>query len=312
VRQVAEINATLPIGATAETIEVTANASALQTQTARVSTNLTNDVVSTLPLNVYGGRSLSTFMFNYVPGVEGDDDSHIAGSLSKTKEVMIDGTSAVSQIGGYISESSPPFEAVEEFQVSTTSIRSDEGHSGGGVFRYNLKSGTNNWHGSAFSFLHNEIFDANSWGNNYHRVADVAAESDPTRKALLSKLFSRPDDRLYDWGGSFGGPIIKNKLFFFASGERYTFENYGLGSMDQTVPTTAFLNGDFSALLDTSQPALGTDGAGNPVYKGAIFDPQSGNVFVGNIIPTDRFSAVSQKIVDIYKQSYQPLAPGLV
>ncbi len=312
VRQVAQIDATLPIGATAETIEVTANASALQTQTATVSTNLTNDVVSTLPLNVYGGRSLSTFMFAYVPGVEGSDyDSHIAGSLSKTKEVMIDGTSAISQIGGYISESSPPFEAVEEFQVSTTSIRSDEGHSGGGVFRYNLKSGTNNWHGSGFSFLHNEIFDANSWRNNYHKAVDVAAESDPTRAAFLSKLYSRPDDRLYDWGGSFGGPIVKNKLFFYTSAERYTFENYGLGAMNQTVPTTDFLKGDFSALLDT-RVTLGTDGAGNPVYKGAIIDPQTGNAFVGNIVPSDRFSAVSQKIVDLYKQSYQPLAPGFI
>jgi hypothetical protein len=311
VRQVAEINATLPIGATAETVEVTANAGVLQTQTATVSTNLTNDVVSTLPLNVYGGRSLSTFMFNYVPGVEGSDyDSHIAGSLSKTKEVMIDGTSAVSQIGGYISESSPPFEAVEEFQVSTTSIRSDEGHSGGGVFRYNLKSGTNNWHGSGFGFLHNEVFDANSWRNNYHQAVDVPAETDPARAAFLSKLYSRPEDRLYDWGGSFGGPIVKNKLFFYTSAERYTFENYSLGSMNRTVPTTAFVNGDFSSLLDTTQ-TLGTDGAGNTVYKGAIFDPQSGNVFVGNIIPTDRFSTVSQKIVDIFKQSYVPLAPGL-
>ncbi len=311
VRQVAEINATLPIGANAETVEATANAGVLQSQTATVSTNLTNDVVSSLPLNIYGGRSLSTFMFNYVPGVEGSDyDSHIAGSLSKTKEVMIDGTSAVSQIGGYISESSPPFEAVEEFQVSTTSIRSDEGHSGGGVFRYNLKSGTNNWHGSAFGFLHNEIFDANSWRNNYHKAVDVPAETDPARAAFLSKLYSRPEDRLYDWGGSFGGPIIKNKLFFFTSAERYTFENYSLGAMTRTIPTTDFINGDFSALLDTTHP-LGTDGAGQTVYKGAIFDPQSGNVFVGNIIPTDRFSAVSQKIIDIFKQSYVPLAPGL-
>jgi hypothetical protein len=314
VRQVADIDAVLTVGATAETVEVTANASLLQTQTSAVSSNLTNDVVSTLPLNVYGGRSLSTFMFNYVPGVEGSDyDSHIAGSLSKTKEVMIDGTSAVSQIGGYISESSPPFESVEEFQVSTTGIRGDEGHSGGGVFRYNLKSGTNKWHGSAFSFLHNEIFDANSWRNNYHRVADVAAATaagDATRAAFLTKLYSRQDDRLYDWGGSFGGPIVKDKLFFYSSAERYTDENYALGAMNQTVPTTSFLNGDFGALLNKTQ-VLGTDGAGNTIYKGAIFDPLSGNVFVNNLIPTARFSSVSQKIVDIYKQSYVPLAPGL-
>jgi hypothetical protein len=311
VHQTAEINATLPVGATTETLEVTATAGVLETQTASLSTNLTNEVVSSLPLNIYGGRSLSTFMFNYVPGVEGGDyDSHIGGSLSKTKEVMIDGTSAVSQIGGYISESSPPFEAVQEFQVSTTGLRADEGHSGGGVFRYDLKSGTNNWHGSGFAFLHNEAFDANSWGNNYHRIVDVAAEPDPTRKAFLNKLFSKPNDRLYDWGGSFGGPLIKNKLFFFTSAERYTFENYGLGSMGQTVPTTDFLNGDFSAMLDTNT-VLGTDGAGHTVYKGAIIDPVSGNAFVGNIIPTDRISNVSKQIVDIYKQSYIPLAPGL-
>ncbi|MBZ5657280.1 MAG: TonB-dependent receptor [Acidobacteriia bacterium] len=312
VSQIAEINAVLEVGAPAETVEVTANASLLQTQTATTSTNLTNDVVSSLPLNIYGGRSLSTFMFNYVPGVEGGDyDSHINGSLSKTKEVMIDGTSAVSQIGGYISESSPPFEAVEEFQASSTSIRAEEGHSGGGVFRYNMKSGTNSWHGSGFTFLHNEIFDANSWRNNYHKAVDVPAQTDPDRAAFLSKLYSRPHDRLYDWGGSFGGPIIKDKLFFFASAERYTFENYGLGPMNQTVPTTDFLNGNFGAMLDKTQK-LGTDSAGNTVYKGAIFDPNTGNVFVDNMIPTTSFSSVSQKIVDIFKKYYQPLAPGLV
>jgi hypothetical protein len=252
--------------------------------------------------------------------------------LSKTKEVMIDGTSAVSQIGGYISESSPPFEAVQEFQVSTTGLRADEGHSGGGVFRYDLKSGTNNWHGSAFSFLHNEVFDANSWRNNYHRVVDVAGETDPTRKAFLTKLYSRPNDRLYDWGGSFGGPIIKNKLFFFTSAERYTFENYGLGTMDQTVPTTDFLNGNFSAMLGPalcritdggsidascdptkSTPIMVQNDANQTIQlqRGMIYNPATGNVFVNNTIPTSMISGVSQKIVDIYKQHYVPLAPGL-
>jgi hypothetical protein len=315
VSQVAEIDAVLQIGTANETVTVTENASLLQTQTSAVGTNLTNDVVSTLPLNIYGGRQLSAFIFAYVPGVEGGDyDSHINGSLSKTKEVMIDGTSAVSQIGGYISESSPPFEAVQEFQVSSTGIRGDEGHSGGGVFRYDLKSGSNAWHGSAFGFMHNEFLDANSWRNKYHGVVDVQnalAAGDTTRAAFLQNLYSRPKDRLWDWGGSFGGAIKKDKTFFYASAERYTFQNNALDAMNQTVPTTAFLNGDFSAMLNTSQPPLGTDGAGNTIYKGAIFDPQTGNVFVGNVIPTSRFSTVSQKIVDLYKKYYQPLAPGL-
>jgi len=314
VSQIAEINSVLQIGATAEVVTVTEDAPVLQTQSAALTTNLRNNDVSQLPLNVQGGRNLSNFMFAYVPGVEGSDyDSHIAGSLSKSKEVMIDGTSAVSQIGGFLSESSPPMEAVEEFQVSTTGIRADEGRSGGGVFRYNLKSGTNTWHGSAFGYLHNEVLNANSWKNKYHGVKDVneaLAAGDTTRAEFLKGLYSRPKDRLYDFGGSIGGPIIKDKTFFYFAAERYTFENYTLGSMGSTVPTTAFLNGDFGAMLDRSV-VLGTDGAGNTVYKGAIVDPLTGNVFVNNIIPTNRISSVSQKIIDIYKKYYQPLAPGL-
>ncbi len=313
VSHIAEIDATLDVGAVAETVIVTEDAPVLQTQTAALTTNMRSAVVSELPLNVQGGRNLSSFMFAYVPGVEGGDyDSHIAGSLSKSKEVMIDGTSAVAQIGGYLSESQPPMEAVEEFQVETTGIRADEGRSGGGVFRYSMKSGTNQWHGSAFYFMHNEAFNATSWSNKYNEPAcETNAGGDPNRIANCKAVLGKPQDRLYDYGGSFGGPIRKDKTFFYAAWERYTFSNYGIGGMGSTVPTPGFLNGDFSALLDTSQ-RLGTDGAGNPVYKGAIIDPATGNVFVGNIIPQDRISTVSKKIVDLYKQYYQPLASGLI
>ena len=292
VRQVAEINVQLTIGVPTELVTVTANAPILQTETASLSTNLSNSAVTELPLNVKGGRTLSTFMFSYVPGVEGNDyDSHILGSLSKSKEVMIDGTSAVAQIGGYLNESQPPMESVEEFQVTTVGIRADEARSGGGVFRYNLKSGSNQWHGSGLLYLHNEVLNANSWSNNYHG-------------------FVRPEDRLYDYGASFGGPIIRNKTFFFGAWERYTFANYGLGGLNATVPTTAFLSGDFSALLDTTKQ-IGTDTGGHPVYKGALIDPATGLAFPGNIIPSNRFSTASQKIVAIYKANYQPLSSGL-
>lgn len=142
--QVAEIDAVLIVGPNSETLTVTEDASVLQTRTSSISTNLGNAAISELPLNVQGGRNLSAFMFAYVPGVEGtgsdpqnqDYASHINGSLSQNKEVMIDGTSAVSQIGGYFSESSPPMEAVEEFQVTSAGVRADEGRTGGGVFHY--------------------------------------------------------------------------------------------------------------------------------------------------------------------------------
>ncbi|HWR17965.1 MAG TPA: TonB-dependent receptor [Terriglobales bacterium] len=313
ISQIAEINVQMNVGAATETVTVSEDAPLLNTQTAAISTNLTNAAVNELPLNVQGGRNLSNFMFAYVPGVEGSDyDSHIGGSLSKTKEVMIDGTSAVAQIGGYISESSPPMEAVEEFQVSTTGLRADEGRSGGGVFRYNMKSGTNSWHGSGIYFMHNEALNATAWDKNYNKSLCVSnAGSDSAEASSCARRFSKPDDRLYNYGANVNGPIVKDKLFFSASWERYTFANYGIGGLGSTVPTTAFLNGDFSALLDTNT-VLGTDAAGQTIYKGAIFDPANPNhVFPGNIIPTARFSGVSRKIVDLYKQYYQPLSASL-
>ncbi len=319
ISQVAEIDATLVVGAASEAVTITKDASLLQTQTSSISTNLNNAAISELPLNVQGGRNLSAFMFAYVPGVEGsgstpqdqDYSSHINGSLSQNKEVMIDGTSAVSQIGGYLSESSPPMEAVEEFQVTSAGLRADEGRTGGGVFRYEMKSGTNAWHGSGFYFMHNEAFDAQSWGNKYNEAVCLNADNgDPAQAASCQRAFGKPADSLYTYGASIGGPIQKNKLFFYSAWERYTFANYGIGGLSSTVPTTAFLKGDFGVLLN-KMVVLGTDNSGQTVYQGAILDPQTGNIFPGNVIPPTRISAVSQQIVDLYKKYYPPLSATL-
>jgi hypothetical protein len=313
ISQVAEIDVSLLLATRSDTVLVTGDAPLLQTQTSSLSTNLGNTAVNELPLNVMGGRSLSAFMFAFVPGVEGTDfDSHVNGSLSKSKEVMIDGTSAVSQIGGYTGESNPPMEAVEEFQVTSAGLRADEGRSGGGVFRYEMKSGSNSWHGSGVFYMHNEVFDARSWGNKFNEAVCLANPgNDPAQTASCRRAFGKPDDRLYTYGASFGGPIKKDRLFFYSAWERFTFANNGIGALGSTVPTSAFLNGDFSALLDKTV-ILGTDNAGQTVFKGAIIDPQSGNVFPGNIIPAQRISAVSQKIIGIYKQDYAPLSSGLI
>jgi len=317
--QVAEIDMVLNVGTNAQSVTVTGDAPPLETQTSTISTDLNNAAVTELPLNVQGGRNLSSFMFAYVPGVEGvgstatdkDYASHIDGSLSDTKEVMIDGTSAVSQIGGYLSESSPPMEAVQEFQVSTAGISADEGRTGGGVFRYEMKSGSNAWHGSGFYYMHNEAFDARSWGDEYNDGVCLSnANGDAAQIASCQRAFGKPADSLYSYGGSVGGPIIKDKLFFYSAFERYTFSNTGIGALSSTVPTTAFLNGDFSALLDKSV-VLGTDSSGQTVYQGAIINPQTGDAFPGNLIPQGDISQASRKIIGLYNQYYQPLASTL-
>ena len=273
ISQATEIDIVLPVGSRKEAVTVVGDALQLQRQTSSISTNLNNAAVTQLPLNVQGRRNLSTFIFDYVPGVEGtgvnpsdkDFASHINGSLSATKEVMIDGTSAVSQIGGYLSESSPPMEAVQEFQVTSAGIAAEDGRTGGGVFRYEMKSGTNAWHGSGVFYMHNEALDARSWGDVYNEAQCLsAANGDPAQTASCQRGFGKPSDSLYDYGASFGGPIKKDKLFFYAAWERYTFANAGIGALSSTVPTAEFLSGNFSALLDKSA-VLGTDGAGQTV-----------------------------------------------
>src|SRR5271165_1117109 len=327
--EVTEIDIVLTIGSKTETIAVDANGPQLQTQTSSISTNLNNPAITELPLNVQGGRNLAAFMFAYVPGVEGsgvtpsdkDFSSHIDGSLSDTKEVMIDGTSAVSQIGGYLSESSPSMEAVQEFQLTSAGIGADEGRTGGGVFRYEMKSGTNAWHGSGFYYMHNEAFDARSFGDVYNQEICLGASGgNSAQLASCKRGFGKPRDRLYDYGASFGGPIKKDKLFFYAAWERYTFANAGVGALSSTVPTPAFLGGDFSSLLGgtlcngsggialcNGYPASGNptpvmvqNDAGRtvPAQQNMIFDPAPNACgappcqFTGNVIPLDRISKV--------------------
>jgi len=131
---------------------------------------------------------------------------------------------------------------------------------------------------------------------------------DSAGAASCQRAFGKPEDRLYTYGASVGGLIKKDKLFLYSALERYTFANYGVGSLSLTVPTTAFLTGDFSALLDKTT-ILGIDSPGQTVYKGAILDPQTGKAFSGNIIPAARTSAVSQKIAATWARA--PRKSGL-
>jgi len=288
---------TLTVGSLQDAVTVTADTALLNKSNPEVSTSMTSDVVTDLPLSVSGGRALENFAYAIAPSVEGNNwTSNINGSAPFMKEVVLDGTSAVIQIGGHIGESSPSMEAVEEFTIQTSGIPAEYGRTGGGVFNFSLKSGTNQFHGSAYGFVKNEALNANTWRNNY------LLETDPEN----AEDYKRADDRQYVAGLSLGGPIIRDKTFFFLAVEEYRQSRFLLGDLNQTVPTERMLNGDFSQLLNTGAAPLGTDSAGNPIYPGAIVDPTTGQVFPGNVIPQGRISNTSQQIVDIYRQSYLP------
>lgn len=287
VGQVAQINVRLAVGGSTQVVVVTDEAPVLNLETSDVGASVKLSAIDELPLNVAGGRNVENFAFAVMPGVEGNAwTAMINGTQSFTKDVKIDGTSLTATITGDQMENGPSMEMVQEVQVQTSGLTAETASTNGGVEMFTLKSGTNEMHGSAFGYGHNEFLDANSWANNHEGL--------PKTKA-----------RFWDWGFSAGGPILKNRTFIFGAFEKYQQDDFTMGSYNATVPTAAFRQGDFSALLDKTK-VEGTDKAGNTIYKGAIFDPATGNVFPDNIIPSQRISATSKKILDLYEKHYQP------
>ncbi|HEY3973461.1 MAG TPA: carboxypeptidase regulatory-like domain-containing protein [Candidatus Sulfotelmatobacter sp.] len=294
--QVARIDAALKVGKISESMTVTADAPVLDQENGSFGTNMKGSVVTDLPLSIYsGGRFAEEFAVAITPGyspISSPYGAVVNGGQWFTKDYTVDGTSATANIPGDSLETGPSMEAVQELQAQTSGLDAQSAITGGGVMSFSLKSGTNKFHGSSFLYGHNELLDANTWTNDNQGLRKSKA-------------------RAWDWGGSLGGPIFRDKTFFFGAFERYTQNDFRLGGPAATVPTADFLGGNFSALLDTTQ-LLGTDVHGNPIYAGAIFNPNDpGAVFVGNAIPTSMFSAVAQKIIPIYQKYYTPEFSGI-
>jgi Carboxypeptidase regulatory-like domain len=319
--QVAQLNARLQVGAVSDNITVTADAPVLDHENEAIGTNMKGDVVTDLPLSIYGGgRFVEDFAVAITPGyspISNPFTAVVNGTQNFTKDYTVDGTSATASIAGDSFETGPSFEAVEEVQATTSGLDSASAITSGGVMAFNLKSGTNKFHGSAFGYGHNELLDANTWTNDGLGLPK-------TKK------------RAWDYGGSLGGPIFRNKTFFFGTFERYTQTDFTLSSASAFVPTADFLNGNFSALLGSNLCADSTGSVGNcgqsngmggtfsnsinvqnnagqtiPLQAGMIFDPQTGKQFTGNMIPTSRFSNVSKQIIGLYQKDYAPAVPGI-
>jgi len=312
VAQSIRLDVTMQIGEVSETLTVAANAELINRDNPLVGTAIHTEIVTDLPLSFSGGRSIETFAYALTPAVEGDNwTSYIAGGPAFSKEILIDGISGTAQIQGHIGESSPSMESIEEFRVQTSGMSAEYGRTSGGVFNFSLKSGSNDPHGSAFYYARNEALNANTWMNNWMSARDGTE-------------YQRARDRQSVAGGSLGGPVVipglyngQNRTFIFGAFEHYEQQRLLLGGMNVTVPLPEFLDGDFSKLLTSDQ--LGTDALGRPVYAGQIYDPatlrQVGNEWVaepfpGNVIPAHRMSAVSSKIIDLYRKHYQPMIPG--
>ena len=151
ISDVLRIDARMEVGSIAESVEVTATAARLNTDSPEVSATLDNKSLLDLPLSFSGGRHADNFAFSIMPGVQGTSyTSHINGSTEFSKDVLLEGaTSTANQSGDGIA-SYVSVEALQEVKIQTSGLSAEYGRTQGGIFNFVMKSGSNEMHGSAF------------------------------------------------------------------------------------------------------------------------------------------------------------------
>jgi Carboxypeptidase regulatory-like domain len=315
------VNVGLQVGDISQTVEVSAAASLLQTESTAQGANIDMAGVTQLPL---GGQRTFTFLARLSPGVltaeQGARDAQGGGfsanGVRSTGEnnFLLNGVDNNVNVIDFINQTSfvigPSVEAIGELRILTNGYNAEYGRAAGGVLDATLKSGTNQVHGVLFENLQNTNLDANRWENNFSNLL-------------------RPPVKQNQYGGALGGPIIKNKLFIFGDyqGTRIktaggVVQNLGFGGL-YTIPTPAMIGGDFSGILGAS---LGTDSiTGQSALYNQIFDPTSTKClsscgtsnatysripFVGNKIPKSMLDPAAVKIASLYPSPNQPLRVG--
>lgn len=265
------LNVTMTVGSTTEEVNVSATGLALQTEDPSFKQTIDERTVTELPLNGRQVTSLITLAGASVPSsslTEGNKgwwssvSPNIAGGQGNQSDYRLDG----GDNNDYESNTSfaLPFpDAVAQFSVQSSVQSADTGLHPAGVINVVTKSGSNQWHGNAFEFMRNDIIDATNF----------FATCTPVAPATTCKA----KDSLHQnqFGGTFGGRIIKDKLFFFAGYQRLDYSS-GSNASTAHVPTQAMLNGDFSAA------EISTDGC---LTKGAtqLLDPITGAVLVNDM-----------------------------
>jgi hypothetical protein len=294
------IDFSLKPGSVTESVEVTTTAPVLQSQDASVGQVVDSKNVNDLPLN---GRNF-TFLAQLAAGVnspQADTRGNAAtgafaanGLRPAQNNYLLDGIDNNSDTVDFLNGTNfvvlPPVDAIEEFKVQTSGFGAEFGRSGAAVLNATIKSGTNDFHGAVWEFFRNDKLDA----------ADFFENAQGIKKGKY---------RQNQFGLAAGGPVIKNKIFFFADYEGLRRRQGTV--LTGTVPTLAERNSgftDFSDLLG-QVGSTRTDALSRTFQGGTIFDPATtrqvsgGYVrdsFPGNIIPADRVDANAVALLSLY------------
>ena len=294
----------LTVGDISQSIEISAQAPLLQTEDATLGANLNAKQISQLPL---GGQRIFAFLARSAPGVlpaEPGARDAVGGGFSANgvrsngqNNFLLNGVDNNVNVIDFLNQTAfvvgPAVEAIGELQILTNGYNAEYGRGAGGVLNVNLKSGTNEVHGTLWEILQNDKLDANRWEFNKAGTA-------------------RGPFKQNQFGAALGAPIIKNRLFIFGDyqGTRIastggSVQNIGYGGF-YTIPTQAMVHGDFSSLLG--------GGSGLQLYDPASTQSANGQItrtpFAGNIIPANRFDPAAAKIMALYPATNQPVRIG--
>jgi Carboxypeptidase regulatory-like domain len=271
VDQRVRLNVKLEIGTVAETVTVSGVSPLVQTSSSELGTTVQEEQIKTLPLNGRNFVNLTRTVPGVVRGIPGANIDG-AGSLAWRASASFSANGQRPRDNNYMLDGVdnnetwlqtvvlfPSVDALDEFKLQTSTYSAEFGHSLGGVVNLQIKSGTNQMHGSGFEFLRNSAFDANNFFNN---------------RAGRPK----PDFAQHQYGGTYGGPIVKDKTFVFFDFQGYHV-NQGATYLS-TVPSAKMRAGDFSEL------------------NRVIYDPLTHLPFPGNVIPLSRWDPVARNILN--------------
>ena len=297
--QIARLDFHMVLGSFKEVVEVPEEAPLLQTQITEVSTIIDAETNVALPLATRNYIQLTLL----VPGSVHPDPStftngtgtgsftsgrpYVNGNREQANNFLLDGidnNEVSNNFVGYM----PSVDAIQEFNMITNNAPAEFGNFQGGIISATIKSGTNRLQGSLFEFFRNDVLNANRWESNWS-CAPASCPKDKMRWNMF--------------GGTIGGPVKKDKLFFFGDyqGQRYAFP---ASSSPMTVLTEAERRGDFSQLLNVQGIQLYDADPSHyipdPVHPGQMLRAP----FQNNHIPTDRANPVA---LNLFASSLYPL-----
>jgi Carboxypeptidase regulatory-like domain/TonB dependent receptor len=261
VQQRVVVNVTMEVGQVSERIEVSGAAPLLETETSALGQVIDNKRVANLPLNGRNFAQLALLTAGTAPSEPGARDEggfgfSANGARSLQNNFLLDGVDNNSNLPDLLNETNyviqPSVEALEEFKVQTNAYSAEFGRGNGAIINATIKSGTNSYHGSVYEFLRNEKLDAKNF-------------FDPADQPIAPYKQNQ-------FGATFGGPVVKNRMFFFMDYEGLRIRQ--AQTLTSTVPTPEERAGDLSSLIDYTQPT-GTDCLGHTTYVGEIFNARA-------------------------------------